>query len=68
MIKRILLALIIICTLQGVTAQRLSTTFTNDLTRWRFDGQTFKTVFSNDLSRWTFNGVQIKSTFSNNYN
>ena len=66
--KGIFLALVLICSAQTLYSQRLSTTFSNDLDRWRFEGNTFQTVFSNDLNRWNYNGIQIKTTFSNNQN
>jgi hypothetical protein len=50
-----------------LNAQRLSTTFTKDLSRWTFDNMTFRTVFNDDWDNWECNGTKIRTTFSNDW-
>ncbi len=57
---------IVLLSFQSIS-QRLKTTFTKDLTNWRFDGMSIRTTFSNDVYNWNFDNTTIKTTFSKDY-
>jgi len=46
------------------SAQTLRTTYSDDFSRWDFDGQQYRTTYSNDFFSWDVNGIRIRSTYS----
>lgn len=50
-----------------VSAQKLSTTFTKDLSRWTWDGYNIVTLFSGNNDNWSFEGTSVKTVFRNNF-
>lgn len=52
---------------QTVNAQRLSTVFTKDLSRWTFSDWDFRTTFNNDWDQWDCDGTRIRTEFANDW-
>ncbi|MDX2361630.1 MAG: hypothetical protein QNK23_12550 [Crocinitomicaceae bacterium] len=51
-----------------IQAQQLSTTFHDDYSRWKFEGENFNTVFHDGFDRWSYDGLTIQTTLMNDWN
>lgn len=65
--KKNLLILIFNLLIIQIGAQSLRTTYSNDYSRWDFNGKNFRTTYSNDYSTWEYGATRIKTTYSNDF-
>lgn len=62
------LALLFILVSSGLQAQDLQTTFSQDYSRWRYQGEAFSTVFDKSYDQWRYKGMTIRTVFGDDMN
>lgn len=49
-------------------SQELKTTFYNDYSRWKLNGESFNTVFINSYDQWKYNSIDVRQWFRGDNN